>query len=435
MKKHSVLLRDDKCEGCTNCVKNCPTKAIRVHQGKASIREQLCIDCAECIRTCEYHAKYTETAELEVLKDYSRPVALVPPSFYGQFGKKAKPALVSAALRELGFSAVYDAALAAEAVSRETARFLSENSGFYISSSCPVVVRLIKLLYPELINYLIPIKSPVELMAQYILEEQSEADVVFITPCPAKLTAVENPPGQEKSFLSTAVAVDKVYPRVLDMIKNRDISAQDEKNNIPFLGIGWGRRGGEEKILRRKQQDKVVSVAGIHNVKNLLEEISRENISGVKYFELVSCPQGCVGGVLNVRNPYQARFDIKRMATGQKELQVDSRINFDFSLDRKFSADEAGKLDDDIGKAMEKLTRLEEVKNSLPGLDCAACGAPDCETLAEDIVNGLADRTDCIFMLRKEVSDLADRISSLTHVLPPVMSEEKEDQDETETDN
>ncbi|MFW5999175.1 MAG: [Fe-Fe] hydrogenase large subunit C-terminal domain-containing protein [Halanaerobiaceae bacterium] len=433
MKKHSVLLRDDKCEGCTNCVKNCPTKAIRVHQGKASIREEFCIDCAECIRTCEYHAKYTETDELEVLENYSRPVALVPPSFYGQFGSKADPVEINLALQDLGFANVYDAALAAEAISWKTASFLQENTGPFISSSCPVVVRLIKLLYPELINYLMPFKSPVELMAQHIIDEDPEADVIFITPCPAKLTAVENPPGQDRSYITTAVAVDKVYPRVLDMVKTGDYSGQ-EKDNLPFLGIGWGRRGGEEKILYRKQQDKVVSVAGIHNVKKLLEELSRENISGVKYFELVSCPQGCVGGVLNVRNPYQARFDIKRMAEGQEELQVDYDNNFDFSLDRKFTATEAGKLDDDIGRAMEKLTRLEEVKSALPGLDCAACGAPDCETLAEDIVNGLADRTDCIFMLRKEVSDLADRISSLTHVLPPVMSE-KEEENETEADN
>ncbi len=44
-KNHSVLLIDQKCEGCTSCVKNCPTKAIRVHNGKAMIKEDYCIDC------------------------------------------------------------------------------------------------------------------------------------------------------------------------------------------------------------------------------------------------------------------------------------------------------------------------------------------------------------------------------------------------------
>ena len=32
---HSVTLDKDKCKGCINCIKRCPTKAIRVRDGKA----------------------------------------------------------------------------------------------------------------------------------------------------------------------------------------------------------------------------------------------------------------------------------------------------------------------------------------------------------------------------------------------------------------
>ena len=34
---HSVRLDEEKCEGCTNCIKRCPTEAIRVRNGKAHI--------------------------------------------------------------------------------------------------------------------------------------------------------------------------------------------------------------------------------------------------------------------------------------------------------------------------------------------------------------------------------------------------------------
>ena len=54
---HSVKLDKDKCKGCTNCIKNCPTEAIRVRNGKAYIINDRCIDCGECIRVCPYHAK------------------------------------------------------------------------------------------------------------------------------------------------------------------------------------------------------------------------------------------------------------------------------------------------------------------------------------------------------------------------------------------
>ena len=57
---HSVRLDEEKCEGCTNCIKRCPTEAIRVRNGKAHIISERCIDCGECIRICPHHAKYAE---------------------------------------------------------------------------------------------------------------------------------------------------------------------------------------------------------------------------------------------------------------------------------------------------------------------------------------------------------------------------------------
>jgi len=49
---HSVTLDEEKCKGCTNCIKRCPAEAIRVRNGKARIIDRLCIDCGECIRAC-----------------------------------------------------------------------------------------------------------------------------------------------------------------------------------------------------------------------------------------------------------------------------------------------------------------------------------------------------------------------------------------------
>ena len=54
----------------------------------------------------------------------------------------------------------------------------------------------------------------------------------------------------------------------------------------------------------------------------------------------------------------------------------------------------------------------------LPGIDCGACGAPDCLTLAEDIVQGKADISHCVFLLQDMVrrgavsKEKADKITS-----------------------
>jgi ferredoxin len=44
---HSLVIDDEKCIRCTHCVKACPTKAIRIVNGKVVLREERCVDCGE----------------------------------------------------------------------------------------------------------------------------------------------------------------------------------------------------------------------------------------------------------------------------------------------------------------------------------------------------------------------------------------------------
>ena len=72
---HSVTLDKDLCKGCINCIKRCPTEAIRVRGGKASINNKFCIDCGECIRHCPHHAKHTRRDFLSDLDRFEYTVA------------------------------------------------------------------------------------------------------------------------------------------------------------------------------------------------------------------------------------------------------------------------------------------------------------------------------------------------------------------------
>ena len=138
---HSVRLEKSLCKGCTNCLKQCPTAAIRVQKGKAKILKERCIDCGECIRVCPYHAKAAVTDGLDKLNDYKYTIALVAPAFFGQFSKAEECNLILTALVGIGFDDVFEVARGAEAITLETRKLLKGGELIKpaISSECPNV--------------------------------------------------------------------------------------------------------------------------------------------------------------------------------------------------------------------------------------------------------------------------------------------------------
>ena len=154
---HSVYLDEDLCQGCVNCIKRCPTEAIRVWDGKAHILKQFCIDCGECVRICSHHAKRIRRDSLDVLSQYEYTVALPPPSLYAQFNNLEDVNILLTALLYLGFDDVYEVPAAAEMVSAAARAYVSEHREDwpYISTACPTVVRLIRIRFPNLIDHLL----------------------------------------------------------------------------------------------------------------------------------------------------------------------------------------------------------------------------------------------------------------------------------------
>ena len=83
--EHSVYLDTPKCNGCTTCLKHCPTQAIRIREGHAVINQERCIDCGECIRVCPNSAKKSKCKKLSEMDKFKWKIALPAPTLYGQF--------------------------------------------------------------------------------------------------------------------------------------------------------------------------------------------------------------------------------------------------------------------------------------------------------------------------------------------------------------
>ena len=311
---HSVTLDKDLCQGCINCIKRCPTEAIRVRDGKAIILKERCIDCGECVRVCPHHAKKVIYNVLDDYKHFKHLVALPAPSLYAQFNNLHDTETVLAGLLDIGFDSFYEVARAAELVSDATRKIMNNVPKPVISSACPAVVRLIKVRFPHLIDHVLPFVSPMELSARLakleIMEKtglsEEEIGCIFISPCPAKITAINSPIGSKKTWVDGAVAMKDVYPLLLSAMKN---PSKDVDASAGRIGISWGSSGGESSGL--VSVENYLACDGIENVIKVLEDLEDDKFVHLDFVELNACPAGCVGGVLTVENPFIAKTKLK----------------------------------------------------------------------------------------------------------------------------
>lgn len=415
----AVRLQEDLCMGCINCIKRCPTEAIRVRNGKAVITKEFCIDCGECIRICKHHAKQATYDSMEVMKKYAYTVALPAPSLYAQMNNLEDVNIVLNALIRMGFDDVYEVSGAAEALSAYTRIYVDQHKEKWpiISTACPSVTRLIRVRFPNLIEHLLPLKAPVDLAASVARKQAMEKTglpseqigIFFISPCPAKVTAVKYPLGYEYSDVDAVLAMKEVYPPLISCMK--EVAKEDELldlSNSGKIGISWGSSGGEAGGLLI---DNYLAADGIENIIRVLEDMEDQKFSNLEFIELNACNGGCVGGVLTVENPYVAKVKLKRLRKYMPVARNHNMINEkDLLWTYEVQYEPVFTLGESLSQSISAMAKVEKLCKEFPGLDCGSCGAPSCKALAEDIVRGVAKETDCIHIFRKKMSKLSNEL-------------------------
>ncbi len=405
--EHSVQLDVSRCTGCTNCLRRCPTEAIRISDGHAKINDARCIDCGECIRTCDNKAKKAVIEKLDAMNRFRYKIALPAPSLYGQFDNLDDVDYVLDGLLKIGFDDVFEVSKAAELVSAYTRQYLKTEGVKLpiISSACPVIVRLIALRFPSLNDNVMHMLPPMEVAATLARQrakeahpELSDADigVCFISPCPAKASYVKNGFADYKSQVDVVVSMSDVYFALISkMSRDEEVHSMTESG---MVGIGWATSGGEATALFN---DEYLAADGIENVINVLDQIENGNIPPVKFIELDACTGGCVGGVLTVQNPFIAKT---RLQSLRRYLPVSK--NFLSKEEQEYIPElylfnelptykPITQLSQNMAESMRMMADIQKLRGMLPGIDCGACGAPSCRALAEDIVKGRARLEDC----------------------------------------
>ncbi|MGM0432294.1 MAG: [Fe-Fe] hydrogenase large subunit C-terminal domain-containing protein [Spirochaetota bacterium] len=410
---HALTVREDLCQGCTRCMKNCPTEAIRLIRGKAHVNPERCIDCGQCMDACPYDAIVVEQDDFKNIFTYSQRVAILPSVFIGQFSDEIPESWIYLALQEIGFTDVFEAEFGVDILNTIGNRFSTyADDKPVISSYCPAVVRLIQIRYPALVKHINLIRPPVEITALYAKKQlldrgtqEEDIGLFYVTPCAAKIAAIKShDPNDGQQLFSGVINMDYLYNLVQQTIVKQKKLFKQKSGSVSYPPLTrkaglWSLTAGESSTV----PGRTLAIDEIHHVIEFLELLEDEELSTIDFLELRSCAEGCAGGILTPSNRFLAKERLYHRSGGMKQLSpeqiqtVKTQAPYlQRQLKRKrLEKKSAFQLDEDIASALEKMEAYRHYLKQLPGIDCGLCGAPTCHALAEDIARGEADLSHC----------------------------------------
>jgi len=326
---HAIQIIPDNCTGCTSCVRICPTEAIRVRHGKAFIDSNRCVDCGNCVTICQFHAILPKSDPLEIIHTYKYKVAILSSSYAGQFTEDIAYPTTKQALLELGFDQVAEEAMVTDFMIRLIRDYVRSNKEIrpVLSSNCPAVIRLLQVKYPSLLPNILHQEAPMSILTRYMREKiqrekelkDNDIGIFLIVPCIAHVTAVHQPEGAYKHLQDGAFSISMIYGKIRERLRK-----MNAENNIETYeqGLTMALAGVEAEMVDC-EDIRALSVNGIENVIEILSKVEDHYLDQYDYIVLRSCTNGCVGGCLNVENPFVAMSRIKKMIKNSKTREIE----------------------------------------------------------------------------------------------------------------
>ena len=386
----------DLCRHCIQhkCMDNCPKHAISIQNDKACIDRDVCIECGRCSRSCPYGAIIEITRPciracalgalssgpdkrtvidykkcvscgncrdacpfgaldersmivqiLLALKQKKKVVAMLAPSFVGQFGAKVTPAQVIAGLKKLGFAEVVEVAVGADITTlHEAEEFTEKVPGkipFMTSSCCPAFVEHVKKHFPEYEENISKTTSPMVSCGIWAKGKYEGALTCFIGPCIAKKVETIHHP-ESIDFTMTYEELQCVFEGT--GIDPASLPAEEYTTTATAGGIGFplnrGVQGSMKAVLEKSETPDIILeyAGGLRNCQEMLTRVKKGELP-IDYFEGMACANGCIDGPGSL-----AKFGVTRVmltkfaqaapkrSSDENEEAVDAMKKYDFEV-------------------------------------------------------------------------------------------------------
>ena len=400
-----LTLKKSNCKNCYKCIRHCPVKAIRFSGNQAHIINNECILCGQCFVVCPQNAKQIvdETEKVKVLLQSGDPVYVsLAPSFVANYPGVGIAAMTDALLT-LGFKGVEETAIGATMVKAEYERMLREEArDVIISSCCHSINLLIQKYYPEALEYLADVVSPMQAHCLDIKKRHPNAKTVFIGPCVAKKDEAEHYAGIVDAVLT--------YEELTAWFKREGIELKQEMDQEPnSLARFFPTTGGVLKTMAKDAPGfTYIAVDGVENCISALKEVVAGKVHKC-FIEMSACTGSCVGGPVMEKYSRALIQDYIAVAdfAGEKDFVVEQPDQLE--LKKGFSSIAhhlAEPSESEIYSVLRQMGKFRPEQE----LNCGSCGYNTCREKAIAICQGKAEISMCLPYLKDKAESFSDTI-------------------------
>ncbi len=399
-----LKLKKSNCKNCYRCIRHCPVKSIRFSDGQANIINDKCILCGQCFVECPQNAKQivdSTAAVKRLVSEEGTVVASVAPSFAAYFEGVGFSAL-DEALRYLGFSFAEETAIGATIVKREYEKQAAQHKGdIIITSCCHSVNLLIRKYYPELIDCLSPVVSPMIAHSIDIKNRYPGAKTVFIGPCVSKKDEAENSP------VDAVLTFEELSKMFLEkgVFPSHETDSNEKSRARLFPTVGGILKTMD---IPKNSEYTYITVDGTENCRKALDDISAGNIHNC-FIEMSACSGSCVGGPImeKYKDAPIRHYKAVTSYAGKEDFEVAGQESGKFErVHTKIEMDDRIPTEFEIEEILRKLGKTKPEDE----LNCGTCGYNTCREKAVAVYQGKASLNMCLPYLMEKTQSFSDTI-------------------------